>query len=387
MVAVVSVVLVASSTSTAVDPVGAARVSVGSVPATTAAPTTTTPPRHLTLAASGDILLHNPVMSDGQANAGGAGYNFDPMFDDVRGLISAADLAICHQETPISADDTEMGPSSSLVFNVPREIAPALRNAGFRACDTASNHTWDRGLAGVRQTLDVLDEAGIGHTGSARNQEEADSPPIYDVKGVKVGHLAYSYTITNDAARPDPSVPAEAPWLASMLWPALGTQGMLDMAHRLKQRGAEFVVMSIHWGDQYVHQPNAEQRQLAKDLLASPDVDLILGDHVHVVQPCEKIGDKYVTYGMGNFLSNQARSQAPGLTDDNEDGSLQTFTIDEVSPGRLRVTKMTYVPTWVELAGHRIVRATPDHYGESYNRTVAAMNLLGPGACDAQPVS
>jgi len=81
---------------------------------------------------------------------------------------------------------------------------------------------------------------------------------------------------------------------------------------------------------------------LAKDLLASPDVDLILGDHVHVVQPCEKINGKYVMYGMGNFLSNQARSQGPGLTDDNEDGSLETCTID--------------------------------------------VRLLGPHACDAQPV-
>jgi len=125
---------------------------------------------------------------------------------------------------------------------------------------------------------------------------------------------------------------------------------------------------------------------LAKDLLASPDVDLILGDHVHVVQPCEKINGKYVMYGMGNFLSNQARSQAPGLTDDNEDGSLETYTIDELTPGQFRTTKMTYTPTWVELAGHRIVRATPENHGDSYNRTVEAMKLLGPDACDAQPV-
>lgn len=341
-------------------------------------------PRHLTLTAVGDILLHAPVIASGRAYAGGAGYDFDPMFDDVRDVISAADLAICHQETPISADNRSLSPPGSMTFNAPREIATALRNAGFDACDTASNHTWDRGLDGVRSTLDVLDAAGIGHAGSARDQREADTPPIYDAKGVRIGHLALTYAIYNTAV-PDARIPPEAPWLRSMSWPALGPGGILAMARALRARGAELVVVSMHWGDEYVHQPTAQQRELARELLASPDVDLILGDHVHVVQPCERIGEKYVAYGMGNFLSNQSPSQDRSLDVDSQDGSIVTFSIDEVAPGRLRTTRMTYVPTWVVVPGHRIVKATPDAQPDSYRRTVASMNLLGPGACDAQP--
>jgi len=201
---------------------------------------------------------------------------------------------------------------------------------------------------------------------------------------VKVGHLAFSYTIYNEA-RPNTKVPPEAPWLRSMLWPALGAPGILEQAQRLKARGAEFVVVSMHWGDQYVRQPTAEQRDLARALLASPDVDLILGDHVHVVQPCERIGRKYVIYGMGNFLSNQSPSQEPTLNLYNQDGSLVTYTIDEVAPGRFETTKMTYVPTWVVIPGHKVVKATPERHPDSYQRTVSSMNLLGAGACDAQP--
>lgn len=349
-----------------------------------AAPADPRPPRHFTLAAVGDILLHAPVIRRARANAGGTGYDFDPMFDGVRDVISAADFAICHQETPISADNTDLTPRNSISFNAPSEIAGALKNAGFDACDTASNHTWDRGLAGVQQTLDVLDGAGIGHSGSARSQHEADNPPIYDVGGVKLGHLAYSYTITNDAL-PDTEAPPEAPWLRSMLWPAIGTQGVLDMARRVKSRGAEFVVVSMHWGAEYVHAPTDEQRRLARDLLASPDIDLIIGDHVHVVQPCEKIGDKYVMYGMGNFLSNQSPAQDRSLPRASQDGSLQTYAVDEVAPGRLKVTNMTYTPTWVVIPGNLVVKATPDAHPDSYNRTVANVNLLGPGACDARP--
>jgi poly-gamma-glutamate synthesis protein (capsule biosynthesis protein) len=348
-------------------------------------PTTAFQPRTFTLAASGDILLHNLVIQDGKANAGGVGYNFDPMFDGVRDVIKSADLALCHQETPIAEDNKNLTIPNSLSFNAPKEIATALKNAGFDGCDTASNHTWDRGLTGVVQTLNVLDAAGLKHAGSSRNQQEADTPPIYDVKGVKVGHLAFSYDIYNTAG-PDMQVPPEAPWLKTMLWPAQGAQGILAQAKALKARGAEFVVVSIHWGDQYIRMPNAQQRQLAKDLLTSPDVDLILGDHVHVVQPCEKINDKYVEYGMGNFLSNQSPTQDRTLKNDNQDGSLETYTIEEQSPGTFKTVKMVYAPTWVVIPNRHVVLASPDKYKDSYTRTVSAISSLGPGACDATPM-
>jgi poly-gamma-glutamate synthesis protein (capsule biosynthesis protein) len=351
---------------------------------TTAAPATTFVPRHLTLAASGDILIHAPVQADAHANAHGQGYDFDPMFAQIKGVVSGADFAICHQETPISKDDTNLTVPKVLNFNAPHEIADALKHAGFDACDTASNHTWDRGVKGVDSTLDVLDAAGLGHSGSSRNQAEADNPPIYDVNGVKVGHLAFTYTLYNNFS-PSSQVPPEAPWLKSMLWPAIGAQGVLDQAHKLKQRGADFVVVSIHWGDEYVTAPTKYQLDLAQQLLASPDVDLILGDHVHVVQPCQKINGKYVEYGMGNFLSNQSPTQDRTLTPSNQDGSLEEYTIDEVSPGKFATTKMVYYPTWVVIPGHTIVEATPQSQPASYARTVKAMGSLGPGACDATP--
>jgi poly-gamma-glutamate capsule biosynthesis protein CapA/YwtB (metallophosphatase superfamily) len=353
-------------------------------PAAEQATTTTAAPRSFTIAATGDILVHAPVQADASRNAGGKGYNFDPMFDEVRDTIKGADLSICHQETPISADGKNLTVPKTLSFNAPKEIATALKNAGFDACDTASNHTYDRNASGVKQTLDMLEQAGIKGYGGSRSQEEADNPPIIDVKGVKVGLLAFSYTIYNNAG-PNQQVPPDTPWLKTMLWPAQGKDGMLAQAQKLKDRGAEFVVVSMHWGDQYITKPNADQRQLAKDLLGSPNVDLILGDHVHVVQPCEKIGDKYVMYGMGNFLSNQSPTQDRSLKIDSQDGSLETYTINEVSPGTFRVTKMQYMPTWVVTQGHKVVPATPDKYKDSYNRTVKAVTSLGPGACDATP--
>jgi len=352
--------------------------------------TTTRPPRSFSMAFSGDILLHNNVIQSGAANAktknadGTTAYDFNPMFDDVRETISAADVAICHQETPISPVNKNLTVPRTLSFNAPREIAAALKGAGFDGCENASNHLMDRELKGLQDTIDVQEQNGLKVTGTARSQEQAENPPIYEAKGVKIGHLAYTYTIYNNAG-PNTQVPTEAPWLKNFLWPLLGAKGMSEQAAKMKARGAEFVVMSIHWGDQYVHMPNAQQRQLAKDLLADPNIDLIVGDHVHVVQPCEKIGDKYVTYGLGNFLSNQSPTQDSTLVSANQDGTIQSFDINEVAPGKFKVQKFTYTPTWVVIPGHKITRATPDKFKDSYDRTVKNMNLIGPGVCDAVP--
>ena len=368
---------------------GGATPAAGSSPVTTlaatmtttaAATTTTRPLRTFTVAGVGDILSHGTLIAQANRRAGGKGYEMDSMFAEVRPQLSAADLAICHQETPISADNTELTKPMTISFNAPTELAAALKNAGFDGCSTASNHTWDRNLRGVRQTIDVLEAAGIKPSGSSRTAEEAPQPPIHDVKGVKVGHLAYTYTIYNDGG-PSTAVPPEAPWLKNFLWPAIGAEGILTQARALKARGAEFVIASMHWGDQYVRTPNAQQRSIAKQLLESPDVDLILGDHVHVVQPCEKIGNKYVVYGMGNFVSNQSPSQDRSLTLDNEDGTVNTFTIAEVSPGTFATTSLVVTPTHVQQPNHVVQPVTPASDPGSYNRTQAAITALGP-ACD-----
>ena len=129
---------------------------------------------------------------------------------------------------------------------------------------------------------------------------------------MKVGHLAFTYTIYNSGG-PTTEVPAAMPWLREMLWPAIGVEGIIAQARRAREAGAEFVVVSIHWGAEYQTMPTAEQREMARQLLAAPEIDLILGDHVHVVQPCEQIDGKYVMYGMGNFLSNQSPGQDASL--------------------------------------------------------------------------
>ncbi|MEV4622321.1 CapA family protein [Asanoa sp. NPDC049573] len=278
-------------------------------------------PRTFTVVGSGDVLLHSGLWHD----------DFRALLKDVAPVVSAADLAICHLETPVGRPG---GPFSGYpIFLVPPRIAPALKSTGYDACSTASNHSIDGGAAGVDRTLDALDAAGIRHTGTARSAAEAARPAIYEIDGVRVGHVSFTFGLNGLRE------PGDKPWLAN----ELDVAALLRQAHEARAAGAEFVVASIHWGTEYAHDPNTQQRQVARQVLRSPDVDLVLGHHAHVVQPFERIGSKWVAYGLGNHVSGQ------GFSADTRDGVLARFTVTEVAPGRFEITLAEALPTWMLL--------------------------------------
>jgi len=129
---------------------------------------------------------------------------------------------------------------------------------------------------------------------------------------------------------------------------------------------------------------------LANQLLASPDIDLVVGSHVHVIQPIDRIGDKYVVYGLGNFLSNQASEAAAGLPAATQDGVIVEVDLTDTGTGVFKASGVSYTPTWVNRnAGYAITpvsaalkdpatpAATKTALQQSLQRTNTAINALG----------
>jgi poly-gamma-glutamate capsule biosynthesis protein CapA/YwtB (metallophosphatase superfamily) len=333
-------------------------------------------PRQFTVLGAGDILLHTQLWKVGRADAQAAhksGYYFDPIFASAKSDISGADLAICHMETPYGKSS---GPFTSYpIFEVPPSIATTIHDIGYDSCSTASNHSLDGGEAGVDRTLDALDAAGVKHAGTARSAAEAARPVLLQANGVTVAQLSYAYGF-NGLKRP-----ADKPWLANLI----SVPKILADARRAKDAGASVVVVSLHFGTEYQHTPNAQQTSVARALLASPDVDLILGCHAHVVQPFQKINGKWVAYGMGNQIAAQSFSK-PTM-----DGVMPRFTFTETSPGTFTVTKAEAIPTFDYLSGTAqlidlpaAMAAHPSsarmaQYRASWGRTAKVVTSMGAG--------
>ena len=324
------------------------------------------PPRSVRLAFTGDMLIHDVVRERAGRYAGGSGYDFGPMLAEVAPIISGADLAICHQETPVSDDNR--GLSGYPKFNAPRELAGAIRAAGYDGCDTASNHTVDLAQGGIDATLGTLDDAGLAHTGSARSAAEQAQPRIYDVKGLNVGHLAYTYGLNG--------LPSPNPYSVNLIDPVT----IRADAARLRAAGADFVVASLHMGEEKDPVPSAYQEQVVNAVMAGPEVDLVIGHHAHVVQPAERRPDgRWVFFGLGNFLAQQ--EVAASVPDPpHRDGVIAQVTVTP-SPSGWAVTAAGYVPTFVD-APSDVVRLAPDF---SRERTVATLTSRGAPLADLTP--
>ncbi|MCO1578201.1 CapA family protein [Crossiella sp. SN42] len=335
-------------------------------PATTSAQSPTSaaapPPRAFTVAATGDVLIHPALTTQATADGGGS-RDYTKLFEGVKPAISGADLAICHLEVPIAAPG---GPFKGYPsFNAPPEVVTALKTTGYDTCSTASNHTLDQGVDGVKRTLDALDAAGLKHTGSARTAPEAAKPVIYEVNGVKVGHISHTFGFNGL------KLPADKPWLSNQL----SAESVLKAARATKAAGAEVVLASLHWGVEYRHDPTADQKQLAAKLLDDPAIDLIIGHHAHVVQPIAKVAGKWVAYGLGNHI---AKHEEPrGVT---EEGVLARFRFAEAN-GSWQVTA-DYVPTLVDLGPPIRLRTLKPGENEAANRIDRIVRSAGVSAAE-----
>ncbi|WP_191561579.1 CapA family protein [Metabacillus idriensis] len=248
----------------------------------------------VTLSALGDILIHGRVYN--QAKTGSGSYDFKPMIQDVKPLIGKADITFANQETMIGG--TEIGLSTYPSFNSPFEVVDAFQDAGVDIAGIANNHTLDRGEKAILNATDRYDEIGLPYVGGYRNQQDANTPRVINKNGVKLGFLAYTYG-TNGIP-----VPEGKPYLVNLI----DKDKMKKEIEEMKKL-SDAVIVSMHWGVEYIRLPNEEQQELAQ-FLADQGVHLIIGHHPHVLQPMEWLegqnGSKtFVVYSLGNFLSGQ----------------------------------------------------------------------------------
>jgi poly-gamma-glutamate synthesis protein (capsule biosynthesis protein) len=330
---------------------------------TAAAPTTSSAPpepESFTLVATGDVLVHQDrALTRGAETP--SGYDFSAVLAPVAPMIGAADLAICHMETPVAPPG---GPYRGYPsFAVQPEIVDALAGAGYDLCSTASNHSLDDGFDGLVRTLDVLDDAGVAHTGTYRSEAESLEPRIVDVGGVRVGHVASTFSLNGVPLPPGQEWSVDVADVPDMT-------PVLEAAARARAAGAEVVVASLHCCLEYQHEPTEAQVTAVRALLASPDVDLVLGHHAHVVQPFEQIAGEWAAFGLGNHIAEHATRGYP-----TEDSVMARFTFTRGADGRFTVTQAEAVPLRIEFGADavRVVPADP----ETFARVSEVLDMRG----------
>ena len=259
----------------------------------------------------GDNLIHSSIYKEANSNANYNGYDFKPMIELIKPIVSRYDIKYYNQETILGG--AEIGVSDYPTFNSPYEAGDAMIDAGFNLVSLATNHTIDRGKKAVLNSREYWNkQENVLAVGSYDSEEERNEVKIAEINNIKYTMLNYTYG-TNGIP-----VPTGAEYLVNV-WPtdlsindpkrdkkyqAYKEQVKQDI-EKVKDK-VDVVIVAMHWGVEYTNTPTAYEIDAA-EFLADQGVNIVIGTHPHVVQPVTWIDDTLVIYSLGNFISAQTQ--------------------------------------------------------------------------------
>ncbi len=311
-----------------------------------------------TVLSTGDIMVHSPQLTGAYVPSSGL-YDFSAFFKETAPYFKNADLSIGNLEVTFGGNEGREY-SGYPMFNTPDSLADAIKESGLNLLLTSNNHSYDTGLSGLKRTVSVLKQKGIDFTGT----RETETEPAYLIKkinNINIGIINYTY----ETSPQNPTegrkylngsvISAEANNLINSF-----SYNKIDAFYtdiesnltQMKNDGAEFLVVYIHWGNEYQTSPNTHQKSIAQRL-CNMGVDIIIGSHPHVIQPVELITSEdslnttVCLYSTGNAVSNQRQELMTSCPSGHtEDGMLFEFTLKKTKEG-VFLTALDLIPTWV----------------------------------------
>ena len=276
----------------------------------------------------GDFLFEQPFYDSIDK-----GDDINNYFKNVKKYFLDDDLSIGNMEVVIGNDSLK---PSGVGFNfcVPEYIGNLVNTLDLEVLSTANNHTFDRGVDGINSSVNYFknktDIMTVGTHLTNSTDTDLNKLNIKEVNGIKFGFVAYTYG-TNQV------VPKEYRKFVN-LFKDPDTKTMTEEykekitkeVNSLRSE-VDVVVAIVHWGIEFTHTPNNEQKEMA-EFLNNLGVDIILGSHSHSIEPIEWIGDTHKTlvyYSLGNFVSADDDVSRAGEDFDNayQVGLLSTLNV------------------------------------------------------------
>lgn len=256
------------------------------------APATTEPPVTITIGAVGDVLASGENIAAAKT---GNVYEFSGHFQEVRDRIQQQDYTIANLISPIAGSEYPYGGYPN--YNAPTELGQALSDVGIDAVNTANRYSLDLGPRAIQTNLGNIKAIGLTPFGTATSQNEANQLTIANVKGIRIGLLAYTSVLNQTSPNQYAVSITDQTKIAS------------DIA-MLRGQGVDIICVSLYWGEEYADLPNGEQINLMT-FLENQGVDIVLGAYPHVVQPLvmkdivynDSLKPMVQAYSLGNFYS------------------------------------------------------------------------------------
>lgn len=275
----------------------------------------------------GDMMLDRNVKK--QIDENGTDYLFEKLAGQENRFFMGTDLIHANLEGPFA--DLRRETTKEIAFRFDPALLPMLQKYNFGMFSQANNHTLDMSSAGFEESKKNLAAAEFDFYGS---QYRVDDESLL-IK--KVGDYDIAFIGLNDTNSPV----------------------NFDAVKKLIQQGREkanFVVVNIHWGQEYKEVSNTRQRDLAHDMIDA-GADTIIGHHPHVVQEMEIYKNRPIFYSLGNFVFDQyfsiptQQSLGIGMIFKNSSVTAYIFPLEQ---NKSQVSQMIYddkvkfMTDWIE---------------------------------------
>lgn len=215
-----------------------------------------------------------------------------------------ADVALADHKCPIVPNSTWRpslnGPPS---LSVPELVVPRWQSVlGVDVVFLAADHQSDRGVAGIRSSLQILDKYKIPHTGLGMNLDQALAPAYVETHGLKIAFVSWNNVLGPIHA--GPTTPGVA-WL---------TQANVDASvQRARDGGADLVVCDPQWwheGPDPEYQPDLSPiQQEAVGWMKRAGCDQVIAGGLHISGGTfldqGPTGVRVVNAGPGNYQYGQ----------------------------------------------------------------------------------
>lgn len=280
----------------------------------------------------GDIMCHSTQYNYAWIQKDS--FDFKPVFRYLKNYLSNKDILFGNLETVLAGRTNRF--SGYPFFNSPNQLAEALKFAGFDFLFTANNHANDQGYNGVKRTIAELKRVNIVNIGTS-DTSLTENYNIFVRKGLRFGVLAYTYGTNYKEGSPKPYAYVNY----------IDTLKIRSDISELKRKNTDVIIVYFHIGEQYSKSVTKYQRKIVQSTI-NAGADIILASHPHIIQPFERFETKganldsgFVTYSLGNFLSNQRWRYSDGGLIFNFDITKNIFT-DSVY-----ISNLSYLPIWV----------------------------------------
>jgi poly-gamma-glutamate synthesis protein (capsule biosynthesis protein) len=217
--------------------------------------------------------------------------------------IRSSDIRFCNLECPLFSEESPPENNKTLLHSNSSALT-AIKKFNFNIVSLANNHSMDFGWKSLSKTKKFLLEKGVLCIGAGRNLKEARDAVVLRIGEVRVGFLAYSWV---------PPMFMEGSLAATKESPGVSPYKLSNIKYdvsKLKKK-SDFIVISLHWGDEYSFYPRPSQIGDAKKIIGY-GADVIIGHHPHVFNGIQTINSKPVFYSLGNFLFSQWRASNNG---------------------------------------------------------------------------